>query len=121
MGIKLSGSLGSIGPIGIAALPKLQIGLDKLQIAMEKLQVGMDPLVVRLGLTEIPQIRVHMPTNHSVGLKIMGVEVLCLSLCGETQVITEPYVARPQERCGPPANTITPPHPGLRPGVITRI
>lgn len=107
MGIKLSGSLGSVGPINIGTLPKLQlsmdklqVGLDKLQVGLDKLQIGMDPLTVHVGLAEVPRIRVHLPAHYSFGLKLMGVELLCFQLCGEAQMITEPYVPRPTEQCG---------------------
>lgn len=118
LGIKLSGSLGSVGPISVSEipvavsgipstfdinidkLPKILVGIDKIQVGLDKLQIGVDPLQLGVAITSIPSIRAHVPTHYTLGLKVFGLEVLCLKLCGETQVITEPYVPNPAERCG---------------------
>jgi hypothetical protein len=54
---------------------------------------------------EIPSVRAHVPANFRLGLSVFGVELAALHLCGEAQVITEPYVPNPCERCGTPRVT----------------
>jgi hypothetical protein len=103
---KVSGSLGSIGPvsvsgipstftINVASLPKIQLGVDPLTIAAR-----LDPVDVSLSLERIPDIRGHLPADFSVGVSLLGVELLSVRLCGEAQVITEPYRPNPCEHCG---------------------
>jgi hypothetical protein len=41
-----------------------------------------------------------VPANFSVGLSVLGLELFCARLCGEAQVITEPYEPNPCEHCG---------------------
>lgn len=106
--------------LGISDLPKIQVGLDKLQVgldkvqvALDKIQIGVDPLDVSIRLKEIPSVRMHLPAHFEIGLRVAGRELLCLRLCGEAQVITEPYVPNPAERCGS--------RPTLQPGPITHV
>src|SRR6266508_7052539 len=82
-------------------LPKIQIGLDP--ITIEPLTVNpitINPLDVSIRLKEIPSIRTHVPANFSVGVSMLGYELFCVRLCGEAQVITEPYDPNPCEICG---------------------
>lgn len=108
---QVSGSFGSVGPVSLAGipdtfhldvtnLPKIRLGVDP--IAM---QATIDPVEVatRISIERIPDIRAHLPANFSVGLSLLGLELLCLRLCGEGQVITEPYRPNPCERCGAPS------------------
>jgi len=55
------------------------------------------PVDISLRLKEIPSIRAHLPLDYRVGLSVLGSELLCVRLCGQGQVITEPYVANPCE------------------------
>jgi hypothetical protein len=55
------------------------------------------PVDVSLRLKEIPSIRAHFPLDYRVGLSVLGAELLCVRLCGQGQVITEPYVPNPCE------------------------
>ena len=55
---------------------------------------------VGIRLEKIPDIRGHLPADFSVGLSLLGVELACVRLCGEAQVITEPYRPNPCEVCG---------------------
>jgi|SRR5690606_618142 len=55
------------------------------------------PLDLSLRLKEIPAIRAHLPLDYRVGLSLLGAELFCVRLCGQGQVITEPYVANPCE------------------------
>jgi hypothetical protein len=59
--------------------------------------IEMRPIDFSLRLKEIPAIRAHLPLDYRVGLTLLGAEVLCVRLCGQGQVITEPYVANPCE------------------------
>jgi hypothetical protein len=103
LGIGLSGSLS--GNFGIA-LSKIDIGLDpiKLNIGLDPIQLAIAPIEIKpidfsFRLKELPSMRVHLPLNYCVGLALFGFEVLSVRLCGEGQIITEPYVPNPCE-CG---------------------
>jgi hypothetical protein len=78
--------------ISVDSLPKIQLGVDPLTI---------NPVDVTIGISKIPDIRAHLPADFSVGLSVLGMELMCLRLCGEAQVITEPYQPNTCERCGP--------------------
>lgn len=54
---------------------------------------------INIAVTDVPSIRAHIPAQYDLGLSIFGFEVLRLSLCGESQVITEKYVPRRAEAC----------------------
>jgi hypothetical protein len=74
----------------ITSLPKIQIGLDP---------ITFNPLDISVRVKEAPSIRAHVPAHYTVGFCIFGVELACIRVCGESQVITEPYVPNPCERC----------------------
>jgi hypothetical protein len=78
--------------INIDNLPKIQLGLDP---------VTLNPVTLNLAVTEIPNIRGHLPADFCVGISILGLELFSIRLCGEAQIITEPYQPNPCERCGP--------------------
>lgn len=101
---------------GITAIPKLSIGLDPLTLepvtvnpltltltplTIEPLSIEVKPLDISLSLKEIPSVRVHLPVNFSLGLSLLGHKLFSARLCGEAQVITEPYEPNPCEHCGP--------------------
>jgi hypothetical protein len=97
----LSINAGTVG-VDIKEIPKLSIGIDPLDIAIK-------PLEVWFGLKEVPRIRVHLPAYFSVCLSLFGREFMALKLCGEGQVITEPYVAGLcEEECEPNKNRLRP-------------
>ena len=75
----------------IADIPKITIGVDPITI---------NPLEVSVRLKEIPSIRAHIPANFAIGLSVLGYDLACVRLCGEAQVITEPYEPNPCEHCG---------------------
>ena len=108
---QVSGSFGAVGPVSLAGipdtfhldvtnLPKIRLGVDPISM-----QAAIDPVEVatRISIERIPDIRAHLPANFSVGLSLLGMELLCLRLCGEGQVITEPYRPNPCEQCGAPS------------------
>jgi hypothetical protein len=59
--------------------------------------IELKPVDLSLRLKELPSIRAHLPLDYRVGLTVLGAELLCVRLCGQGQVITEPYVANPCE------------------------
>lgn len=58
------------------------------------------PLDLSLRIKEIPSIRTHIPANFALGLSVLGFDIACVRLCGEAQVINEPYRPNPCEICG---------------------
>lgn len=103
--ITVGGSLGAVGPVTVAGIPNtFHINIDHIA-DLPKIQFGLDPLTVNpvdigIRIERIPDVRAHLPANFSVGLSVLGLELLCVRLCGEAQVITEPYHPNPCERCG---------------------
>lgn len=87
--------------LDITNLPKIQIGLDPITI---------NPLTLSLKITEIPSIRAHVPANFVAGFSLFGFQLAAIQLCGEAQVITEPYVPNLCEPCGA-AVFVAPPVP----------
>ena len=81
--------------LNVEHLPEIRLSIER----MPKIQLGVDPVEIRL--TELPSIRGHLPADFSVGLSVMGIDLLSLRLCGEAQIITEPYHPNPCEGCGP--------------------
>ncbi len=80
--------IGPVGPVTLAGIPSnYTVGITSLPD-------------VNLRIREIPSFRAHIPANFHLGFSILGVELAALNLCGEAQIITEPYVPNPCERCG---------------------
>lgn len=110
---KISGALGAVGPVTVAGIPdRFTINIEKLP----KIQLGVDPLTINpvdigIRIEKIPDVRVHLPADFHVGFSLLGVELMCIRLCGEAQAITEPYVPNPCERCGPTRITNVPQQP----------
>jgi hypothetical protein len=77
--------------VDINSLPRIQIGLDP---------ITLNPVDVSVRLKEIPSVRAHIPAAFTVGFSVLGLQLASIRLCGEAQVITEPYVPNPCERCG---------------------
>jgi len=101
--------------IDIKSIPKISIGLDPITI---------NPLDLSIRIKEIPSIRTHVPANFTLGLSVLGYDLACVRLCGEAQVITEPYQPNRCEHCGQVHRTPTPvpvpnpvPIPQTNPGV----
>jgi hypothetical protein len=100
-------------------LPKVSVGIDPLKVGIEPLKtdshvaidalktdskVAVDPLTVRLdplnlsiGIDRIPDVRAHLPASFSLSLCVLGIQLVSIRLCGEAQVITEPYTPGPCE------------------------
>lgn len=85
--------VGPVGPVTLAGIP------DHYTVAVSSLPD------LNLRIKEIPSVRAHVPANFRLGFSILGVELAALHLCGEAQIITEPYVPNPCERCGMPRSS----------------
>lgn len=109
----ISGSVGAVGPVTVAGipdhytftinpLPKIQIGVDPLEskVTLAPVQLNVAPLSTSISIKEVPSLRTHLPANYSLALSFFGVEIAALHLCGEGQIITEPYRPNPCEVCG---------------------
>ncbi len=81
--------------LDVTHLPKIQLGVDALTIN----PLTLNPVDVTVRLREFPSIRGHLPANFTIGLSVLGFPLVCIRLCGEAQIITEPYVPNPCERC----------------------
>lgn len=81
--------IGPVGPVTLAGIP------SNYTVAVTSLPD------VAIRIREIPSVRAHIPANFRLGFSILGFELAALHLCGEAQIITEPYVPNPCERCGP--------------------
>jgi len=85
--------------INIDTLPKIQLGVDPLTI--NPVTLHLDPIDLNMRIKEFPNMRAHLPADFTVGLSLLGIELLAVRLCGEAQLITEPYIPNPCEDCGP--------------------
>jgi hypothetical protein len=91
MGVDVSG-LPTNYTINTSVSP-LTLNLSPIQIQPLELK----PVDISLRLKEIPSVRVHLPLDYRLGFSFLGAEILCLRLCGQGQVITEPYAPNPCE------------------------
>ncbi len=102
------GSVGPVGPVTVSGipdtyhiditnLPKIELSIDPIKLEPIKIE----PMDISFRLKEIPNVRAHVPVNYCVGLSLLGIELANVRLCGESQVITEPYRPNPCEVCGP--------------------
>lgn len=103
LGVYLSGIPSSF-KLDVTHLPKIEVGLDPIKLE----PITINPLDVSVRLKEIPSIRTHVPALFTLGLSVLGYELVCARLCGEAQVITEPYEPNPCEHCGKPHRTPVP-------------
>lgn len=98
------GAIGPVGPVSVAGIPDTyHINIDNLpriRIGVEPVTLHLDPVEFSMRIKEIPSVRGHLPADFSVGLSLLGVELMCVRLCGEAQIITEPYRPNPCEHCG---------------------
>ena len=81
--------------IALTQLPKINVGIDPMKFQIEPLVIR--PLDMSFRIKEIPSVRVHFPVDYRVAVGLLGMELACIRLCGQSQVITEPYVPNPCE------------------------
>jgi hypothetical protein len=105
--------VGAVGPVTVDGLPDTYHihveELPKIEIDLAPVTLTVTPVDVGIRLEKIPDIRGHLPADFSVGLSLLGFELACVRLCGEAQVITEPYRPNPCEECGDDHPTDAPP------------
>jgi hypothetical protein len=89
---QISSAITAIAPLelkpvslAITQLPTIKLDLAVKELPKIDLDVGIKPT------------RVSMPMNTHVCLKVLGLKLLDLSLCGENMVIIEPYMPRHAE------------------------
>jgi hypothetical protein len=107
---KISGPIGPVTVDGIPdrfhieieELPKLLIGVDPITLNPVESTVTLKPVDVTMRIDRLPDIRAHLPADFTVGMSVLGMEILALRLCGEAQMITEPYEPGPCEHVGEP-------------------
>ena len=81
-------------------LPVIQLAVTQLPvIEMAVKELPDINLNANLAITKIPDVRAHLPAHFDLGVSLLGFELLRLSVCGEAQVITEPYEPRRLEIC----------------------
>lgn len=113
--------LGPVGPVTVSGipdtftvnvdrLPKIRLGIDP--VTVNPLTLKLEPVETSLRITEIPEIRAHLPADFTVGMNVLGMELFSLRLCGEAQMITEPYRRNPCEHCEQPQATGSDVKPG---------
>jgi hypothetical protein len=93
VGLALSGGLTNV-PVAVTVtdpLPEIKVAVKELP----KINVGLDP--IRLVLDPL---RCHLPMDLSICFSLFGHQIAGIRICGEAQVITEPYVPNPCE-CAP--------------------
>jgi hypothetical protein len=78
----------------VDALPVIRLSVENLPTV----RFAVEPVEIRL--TEIPSVRTHLPADFAVGFSFLGTEWGAIRLCGEAQIITEPYRPNPCEGCG---------------------
>lgn len=120
--VHLSGSLGSIGPVSVnpvtvdgipdsfaitvrEPLPKITLGIDPLTLNPVTLNpveatVALKPVELNLSVKELPETRTHLPADFTIGLSVLGMQLLGVRICGEAQLVSEAYAPNPCERCG---------------------
>lgn len=84
--------------IAITQLPQIDIKLEPVDIKLEPIEIK--PLDVSLRLKEVPSLRITFPVDYRVTFGLWGIELACIHFCGQSQIITEPYVPNPCECCG---------------------
>lgn len=84
-------------PITIPTSYRIDIPTDFTMRVTELAPIEIRPIDLSLRLKEIPSVRVHLPLNYKVGFNLLGMEVACISLCGQGMVVTEPYQPYPCE------------------------
>ncbi|MQA89736.1 MAG: hypothetical protein GEU90_05810 [Gemmatimonas sp.] len=77
----------------VESLPTIRLNVENLP----PVHFQVDPIEIRL--TEIPSVRTHLPADFAIGFSLLGMELGTIRLCGEGQIITEPYRPNPCETC----------------------
>jgi hypothetical protein len=106
---KITGPIGPVTVDGIPdhfdikiedPLPKIQLGIDPITLEPVAATITLEPVDLTMSIDRIPDIRAHLPADFTVGMSLLGMELLSIRLCGEAQMITEPYERGPCEVVG---------------------
>jgi hypothetical protein len=89
------------GGLGVTVNPStFHIAIDTIPaIEIKPVTLDIKPLDLTLHLKDIPSIRMHLPADFKIGMALFGYELMTMRLCGEAQLITEPYHPNPCEIC----------------------
>jgi len=85
VGVKLSGGLDAKADVDAEVTGSIDIGLEDIRVR-ELAPIKLEPLKLELSWKSM---RVRLPMNYEVKLKLFGFKLFEFSLCGETSVITE--------------------------------
>jgi hypothetical protein len=96
LGIKIDPLELKLDPLELKIDP-LDIKVEPLDIKVEPLDIKVEPLDMSFRIKEIPSVRVHFPVDYRFCVALLGTELMSLQICGQGQVITEPYVPNPCE------------------------
>lgn len=100
----MSSSVPTHFSLDLAGIPSnFHVGVDHLPtvtLDIRPLTLELKPVEISVRLKEFPSIRAHVPADFNLAFCILGRELASISLCGEAQVITEPYRPNPCEECG---------------------
>jgi hypothetical protein len=102
---KVSGKLETDNDIKLTGDPKqpvatLLIGDRNQPVATDsKVEILNLPRFTLQDIKDMMKVRVRIPNYSQVCFKVMGLELFCICVNGEGQVITEPYVPNAAERC----------------------
>jgi hypothetical protein len=99
-----------VGPVAVdllstsinlgVTLSAITATLNLSPITINPLHFSIDALPpIDIRLTQLPSIRAHLPVDMGVCMSLFGVDLVGVRLCGEAQMITEPYLPNSCERC----------------------
>lgn len=83
--------------MAVKELPPLSIAVTQLPTIRLETAIKELPTIRLDADIGLKPTRVSMPMNTHVCLKLLGLQLMNLSLCGENMVIIEPYVPRRAE------------------------
>lgn len=86
--------------IDVDKLPKIELGIDPITLNPVSATLTLEPVDLNVSIKQIPDVRAHLPADFCVGLSLLGFELMSIRLCGEAQMITEPYHPNVCEQCG---------------------
>ena len=81
--------------IQVKQLPRIELG----DINMHVKELPTITLNSNIAITQIPDVRAHLPAHFNFGISILGFDLINFCLSGEAQVITEKYVPHRVELC----------------------
>lgn len=82
--------------VAVKELPPITSNIAVKELPVIRLEGRTD---LNLAITEVPEMRTHLPSHYQIELSLFGFEILKLGFCGESQVINEKYVPRQTEIC----------------------